>query len=406
MKRWALNLRQGILKGGILLVLLLVTLVPTRYCSSFYGYGPFLVLVFLLLLSVLQLLTVRRFLSVEAEQADLVCQRGEESQLSLSISNHSILFCPKVLISVHVSNFFGGEEPVSVKSLALPGKSRETFPFCVKMAHIGVYTVGVKALQVYDMLGLFCITIPAGEPSVVTVLPRIRTEELTLEDRQRTESQNVRRSTISDGFDYTGVRQYAFGDSMKRIHWKLSAHTADYMTKISEISMKNDLMILIDVFSGAIENAKLPDVNDCLVETALSLGELAMKKNADCVLLFADQDKKLRQVTMKRGGDFGELLRIMPGLSSDTDLPDGAELLEKVSLSGSWSGVQILCTANITEELLQTLIAVKQQQKNPILYYIVPPKLSSLELEKDKTSLLALDDYDIPYQLILAESGQ
>ena len=54
------------------------------------------------------------------------------------------------------------------------------------------------------------------------VLPKIHEEEEALSAESLTDSPDASSFMENDGFDYTGVREYAMGDSMKKIHWKLS----------------------------------------------------------------------------------------------------------------------------------------------------------------------------------------
>jgi uncharacterized protein (DUF58 family) len=102
----------------------------------------------------------------------------------------------------------------------------------------------------------------------VTVLPRLFLNEVKLEDKLLTESKAFLNSTQNDGYDYTGVREYAFGDSMKRIHWKLSAHSSEYMTKITETCRKSDMTVVIDFAAPKLRRDMVPGIYDCLVETA------------------------------------------------------------------------------------------------------------------------------------------
>lgn len=375
------------------------------YINSIYWYLPGLLILFLLILSLVYFWIMRRSMRFETEAMDAVCLRGETVDAALKIVNSSVLICPKARAFLSVSGFFGEDDSVSTMTFAMYGKSETEFPFHMKMDHIGVYTYGIREMKIYEPLGIFRIAVKGGGTFRVTVLPRIFvTEEIRLRERQLTESWNMSKRAVSDGFDYTGVREYAMGDPMKRIHWKLSAHSLAYMTRITESSKKNDLTVVMDFVAGNLDREVLPDIYDCLVETALSLVEQALTKDVEYSLLFVGHDREIERAIPKGEQDYQELVPRLPGFYTEAgpDLPDGAEILNMESRLGNKGSNLFLCTSRITEELIQELIAVKQQQRNPELYYIAPPNFHEGGAETEMASLEFLEDSGVRYHIVTA----
>ena len=225
---------------------LLISLVPARYSNEVYAYLPFFALLCLLLLSLAGTLLLRRGVRVTSESQDMECRRGESLPMAVQVRNDGPLSCPQARAWLYVSNLFREEDTVTPASFTLAGRSVSDFSFDIKMTHVGEYRAGLRDMEVYDFLGLFRLPVPGRRDLRVTVLPReVLPRELELSDKMLTESHDQHKSMVSDGFDYSGVREYAMGDSMKRIHWKLSAHSLDYMTKITETSLRNDLPVLL-----------------------------------------------------------------------------------------------------------------------------------------------------------------
>jgi Uncharacterized conserved protein (some members contain a von Willebrand factor type A (vWA) domain) len=373
-----------VLKGLAVLLFLSVLFLPARYVGGIYGYLPGLTVLMLLILSLIHLLIVKRSLSFETEGSDSVCQRGETVRVVLKIRNRSVFTSPKAKACLAISGSFGGELPASWRTFPLPGKSETEIPLDLSVRHLGVYTFGIGQLQVYDLTGLFSVALRQERMFQVTALPNIYPmEEIRLEDRLVTENRNISKSAVSDGFDHTGVREYALGDPMKRIHWKLSAHSSVYMTRVAESSRKNDLTIVID-FVTTKEQKKQDSIYDRLVETALSLAEQARKRDAECVLLFAGCDGEINRVIHKGEQDYENLVRVMPlfGTEPSSELPDGQEILIRESHFGNRSSNILICTSRITDDLIQQLISIKRQQRNPGLYCIV-------QNQRDRDSLSA-----------------
>ena len=407
MKNPSAPVNKFILKIVIIFSLLLVSLFPARYINSVYGYLPFLGLLSLLLLSGLYLLIMRGCIRFEARNADTVCPRGEKVNIILKIVNRSFLICPKARANLYVSDFFGGYDSVLPAPFTMPARGEAEFSLAIQMNHIGIYTAGLKMLQIYDLLGIFSTTITGSREFTVTVMPKtLASEKIEFKDSMLAESHSTQ-STVSDGFDYTGVREYALGDSIKRIHWKLSAHSNNYMTKITETGTRNDLAVVIDLLISGIEPDKLPGIYDCIVETGLSLIKQAMNRDIEYSLLFVGKNRELARVFPKGRPDFENLVRLLPGAETDSpaDIPDGASILAQEGHLGNRSANIILCTSQITNHLIQELINIKQQQRNPMLYYIIRPDVNLRALEDLKAPLQVLDDYNVLYHLVKAEAA-
>ena len=407
MKAQFLKNRNAAVKIIALIVVFAIAFFSAKYNNSIYGYLPGLTLLVLLLISLLHLFLLKRYIGFETETEDVVCQRGQSVDTVIKIINRSFLMCPRVSAKISVSDSFREEEAASRTTFAMQGKSGVEFPVSIKAGHIGVYSAGVKTLRIYDLTGIFSVTIRGGKTFRITVLPKpSAAEEIRLEERQLSESGNGSKSSVSDGFDYTGVREYALGDSMKRIHWKLSSRSAGYMTKITESNKKSDLAVIIDFVIEPLEREVMANLYDCLIETALSIVDQALSKDMEYSLLFIGRDEEIERVIPKGEYDHEELVQLLPELKStlEPERLDGAGILEKEKHLSNKSSNIMLCTSRITESLIQELIAVKHQQRNPELYYIVPFGSSGIESEEIRTALIILDDYGIRYHLISAEA--
>ncbi len=384
-----------VLKSAGSAVLLGLSAIPAYFAGGLYGYLPCLSLLALYILSALYLLVLKNSVCFEAEAADTVCGRGDLVRTVIRINNNSRLPCMKLRTELYVDGFLPEEDTVISETISLGAKRSTEFVIASEMKHIGVYGAGIRNLRVYDLTGVFFINIRGGRNFRITVLPKVSgSQRIWLDQQHLTESQNVQKTAVSDGFDYTGVREYALGDSMKRVHWKLSAHSSAYMTKITESSRRSDLAVMIDlaatidpasitglaasIGSAAMsrERKSLPDIYDCLIETALSLIEQAEARDVECSLLFVGRDKELVRVCPKGEKDYPELIRMLPFLfcEKNTKAMDGAGILTQEKHLGNRSNNLILCTSQVTESLAWELIQAKKQQRNPELYYILPPK--------------------------------
>lgn len=416
------------------LLFLLCILLPVRYTGGIPGYLPGLSLLFLVLLSGLYLWRLRKGIRFETESSGASCERGREVEFELKLRNRSVLACSNVQIELFLSGFGGRETRIPAGRISIAGKSETVIPLKIRMDHIGVYEAGVRQLRIDDLLGAFGISLKERRTFRIIVLPRsAAVEDVELREKRLTENRDASRTAVTDGFDYTGVQEYALGDPMKKIHWKISARSPGYVTKLTESSRRNDLTILVDLIPSLSRQkdpellAVFPDLFDALVETALTLSLQAIRKDVECSLLFVGRDGETTRYISKEQEEFEDLVLLLPnqlpgmgmaegttfglpngaasGFSNGTayGMPNGADLVEQESRLDNRSANVIMCTSELTETLTRELIHVMQQQRHPELYYIVPRDYESERHPDEAARLELLDDYGICCHVISAE---
>ncbi len=378
-----------------------VVLAPAVFLNTVYGYLPALLLVLLFLFSAVSLFVVTRNLSVETDCADVRCERGESADIGLKLVNRSILSCPRATAYLYISDLFGKNDATRTVGFTIGGKATVDFSFRMEMTHIGCYSIGLDHVEVWDLLGLFHRSVPVSGRFTATVTPRRRAmDSLLLAEDAAVESSMETKISVIGGTDYTGVRAYALGDPMKQIHWKLSAHTREYVTKLQESNFQQEFSVLLNF--AAVKNSdreQLMDLNDCLIETALSLVSEVTQQDASCSLLYVDKANAITKVMPSGQDDDGELIRSFAGITPEpgADFPDSYQLLQQEAQASSRSSNVLLVTSRITTDLVHELIRTKQQRRSPELWFIVPAEWSERELETACRPLKQLDDADIPY---------
>ncbi len=388
----------------LLLAVLAVAALPAVFMNSVYGYFPILFLAVLLLLSAGCLLYLRSRLTLDVTATDLRCERGSRADIGLALHNHSQLSCPKARAALFMSDLFGALDTEEMVQFTMAGKERVDFRFGMDLNHIGIYEVGISRVVLYDFLGILHLTLPVSGKTNALVVPRIRPiSELVIQELVMAESEQDTRTTVVGGTDYTGVRDYAPGDPMKQIHWKLSAHSLSYLTKIQESTRRQEYAVLLDFAAERQPDHEiLMDLNDCLVETALSLTTELAEKDVGYTLLFCDRERNVTRTAQTGVDDHPELMRSFSVITPnpDQEYPDAAALLQMEGNRRNASTNVLVVTSRLTEILLQELAEAARQNRNPELYYIVPAAWTSRELEKAAASLRTLDEYEIPWFMI------
>lgn len=392
----------------IFFVLLGILILPAVYTNSIFGYLPILATVFLHLMSLGYLLIMRRSISIQSDHKDVEVERGEKVRVELGIRNKSFLVCIKARADIYVQDYLGEDDSRTEATFSIDSRSQADFGFDVKMEHLGQYTAGIRNMHIYGLLGIISFPVPFDSVFHVLVLPKIHEEEEALSAESLTDSPDASSFMENDGFDYTGVREYAMGDSMKKIHWKLSAHSNDYMTKINEVGLKSDMAVILDMATDKYPIELLLSINDGIVETAASLMLTAEKRDIDTVLLYPDKEKQVRAMFPKAQSDYAELIRRMAPITPNpgNGFLDGQEILIQEMEGANKRANLLVVTSRVTDGLLDTLTTIRSQQRNPLLFCVMPTNVTANERKEIQSRFFSLDEEGIPYRVLTAADAE
>ena len=191
--------------------------------------------------------------------------RGENVTVRLSVRRRSLL--PPGLVELEVSAPDEGRGGGRVIVVSAPIRGRE-YRYAVKCAHRGVYEVGVTRLRVTDIFGLFSFSRRVkGRLARVEVTPRLGRAPAMVVQPSDTGPQGRVRMT-EDMASPSGVRAWQEGDSLKKVHWKLTARRREMMVRTFEESARPDFLILIDCSPVNAMQSRVRTIEDALCEAA------------------------------------------------------------------------------------------------------------------------------------------
>ena len=237
------------------------------------GSQLFLLLSVLILLvsagAVLAVLWASSTLEVEGDLSVETVRRGETAVLTLRMRHRGLI--PIAPLLLELSDPAGNRDreirlknmPHRLQSLKLP----------LYAAHVGVFSVGLHACTMEDLLGLVRKRIPLQQTSFeMVVLPRtFDVEPLTLAPGDPG-SELMARAT-EDLSAPSDIRSYQPGDAIKKIHWKLSLRKGELMVRKFDEPILQDVLILMDCSrppSWGHPQAEA-DLRDALLETSASV---------------------------------------------------------------------------------------------------------------------------------------
>ncbi len=189
-----------------------------------------------------------------------VCREGEQIEMVETLSNRKLLPVPwlrlEAMLPSALSFARSSDTNVSEGSIyqnhaslfTLPARTKITRTHRIVCRSRGIYPIESATMTGGDLLGLYTPSKKVELNMRMVIHPRlIADDELPISWKTWQGELSVRRWIVDDPFLITGVRQYAAGDPMNRIHWKASARTGQLQVHKNGYSADPRVMILLNV---------------------------------------------------------------------------------------------------------------------------------------------------------------
>ena len=216
------------------------------FISIFYmEFGAVAIMGLLIIIPVVMLVLLilqRLRITVAVDSKNPVTEKEEMEKparavITLSVENaNRILPVTKGIARVRYENLFSGEKGrMKVRFSVDSGKKRDR-RIPVVMQNCGNVAIRVESVKIYDYLNIFAWTVGKDfETQNVLVLPPLKDMYLDRDGwYNETEEDSDRFSLYKKGDDPSeifNVREFADGDKIQTIHWKLSGKTGSLMAK-------------------------------------------------------------------------------------------------------------------------------------------------------------------------------
>lgn len=200
--------------------------------------------------------------------------RGDTLMTVFTVRHTSLLPVASIRVTVSVPSSYAPTQEISVHT---PPFVQRSFRHVIQCPHRGVYEAGVTKISAKDMFGLFTLSRRSQSRLLrVEVLPRVpRTEEMELKAVDMGPECLARSS--EDTASPSDVRAWQDGDSLKKVHWKLSMRRREVMVRTYEESARPDTLILPDLSEVTALKDQQLNVEDCILESCLGAAKAQLE---------------------------------------------------------------------------------------------------------------------------------
>ena len=289
-----------------------------------YFYGgkiPYMLFYVTIVLPVISIgftfIAYSRFRFVEAIDKRIVV-KGETVNFTLSIHNPDFFLYPFIKV-----NFYGEDTIFSrqfqAKSFSLLPFRKKSFTFNLVCKYRGYYMVGIKTIVFEDYLGIFSLSYSPNTTKTITVNPRlIELDNLYIKTNYLSESHSILNTRYEDITTISDSRKYAYGDSLKKIHWKLSAKVNQLMVKNYEGTSKTNCVIMLDLEKNKYSYDQNIMLEDKLIEATVAVVNYCLCNWIPINLIY--HSKGFNDIEAKNIMDFDKIYDLLSNVSFDQDI--------------------------------------------------------------------------------------
>ncbi len=211
---------------------------------------------------------------------------GEVITLSLAVENAKLLPLPwleiqdsvprTLLIAGQEFHNTASKESSTLECLFSPSwYERITRQYSVHCTTRGVHTFGPTILRSGDAFGFLSREMELANRQYVLVYPLVLPlASFNLPSRHPFGERRARQRLLEDPSQAIGVRDYAYGDSLRRVNWKATARTTQLQSKIYETTTTHSLVIFLNAVARTDSYYGIyPDLQELAICAAASVAD-------------------------------------------------------------------------------------------------------------------------------------
>jgi uncharacterized protein (DUF58 family) len=228
------------------------------------------------LLAALWIHSLERGLSIERKIHLAWATVGDSVPEELNVINTSRL--PALWVEI-VDEADRLETPLRLVSDVAPQTTRRRHPVHL-FNRRGFYTLGPTRLRTGDPFGIYSLTLHDRHSSSILVTPpHLPLTQLRLAPGGWSGDRRRQRGALEREISDAGVRNYVAGDSLRRIHWRASAHKDALIVRQLEADSSLDWWVFVDLEAAVQAGTGQDSTLELSIVLAASLVMRGMKEH-------------------------------------------------------------------------------------------------------------------------------
>ena len=332
-----------LLRRFYLVIALCVATVVTGAATGFgLFYRLFYILGLTIVLGYLWNLVSVQSLEVSVDRRSRRVRVGDDVEERLTVRNLSALPKPTLVVE-DLTDLPGYSSGMAV---SLPTKGFRSWRTAMPARRRGVYTLGPVRVSNTDAFGMFRRERFFCDTEQLIVYPRTHyIPEFAIPAADLSGDSSTRRRSHDLTPHASSVREYAFGDSISRVHWRSTAKLGKLMSKEFDLGQSSDVWVLVDLHRD-VQAGELEESTD---EYAVSIAASLSRKYLEAGLpvgLVCQGDQRYFLPADTGTGQFDRILEFLALSKAEGSVALETLLAQEEQLWGYHSSLIVITPSN------------------------------------------------------------
>ena len=213
-----------------------------------------------------------------------ICRAGDEANLEIRFQRKKRIPMGTIELQFCQKNRMYGEEAYHTIQMTPTEKSSQRYQYDEIMEDCGSVSTELRAIDFYDLLGLFRWKRVCGQEQETLVCPAQIRLNLELRRRPETRTSGELYDPYRKGQDVSEVsdlRDYEEGDSLGSIHWKLSGKLDHLVVREFGYPANYNILILYDMMKQADDTRISNRRNNTVLALTQALSHAMLERNLE-----------------------------------------------------------------------------------------------------------------------------
>ena len=361
-----INNKKVLLLAGLLLLFAVI------FVGGVMPYFIFYVFLLTLLFPVFHNLVVLGGLKGTVQMPRGSLYIGDQVNIGYRLENRSIFYVPFVEVQSAISKRLTGKiDPPEITTME--SKSDFVRGQAVTLKRRGYYELGDIEITLRDVFRLFSFKKRIASEGALLVYPEV----INLSSFEITASQQLGELRVNDpAFEdrsrVASLRGYQEGDSMKRVHWSMTAKKGDVIVKNYENRGDTHVALMVDNEMHHFLRDVDRRLEDKVVDAALCMTNYCLTHNINMTLDTQRGGTPLH-ITGHQKGDLKPFLEAFALFQGDGRQAFKTFLRSRITTIPKGATV-IVVTPNLNKEMGAQAIQLKMNNLNPLFMVITDQK--------------------------------
>lgn len=222
----------------------------------------------------------------------------------------------------------------------------------------GVYRLGELELSIRDILGIVNIKRTVQATKTLIVYPRlIKLEHLNLPSNRQMGNLPSLNKSLEDFSTILDLRKYNYGDSLKKVHWKLTAKKGELFVKNFEYKASTGIWIFLDLFEDSYDKDEDGSLEEWAVEACLAIAYYGLRNRMTVNLVCYGEDR-----TKIEGSEVSKIDSFIKSMIDVTAVGKThiADILTGEGRFAPWGSTIIAITPNVDSKVYSAYCSLKK----------------------------------------------